>query len=392
MIGAMTVATRPSRRRRCALAARAWGGRAWAAGALAGSLLLAAAGSLAAGPHDGAPPTHHVDGGFTNRDPDVLPPSPADWLRWRWQAARAGLPRAPRKATPVVAPEIDFLAANARAGAAMVPTATWIGHATVLLQLGGLNVLTDPVFADSVGPLPLFGSRRAQPPALVPGRLPRIDLVLVSHDHHDHMDLPSLRALAAQPGGPPAAVVPLGLRPWLQDAGFDEVVELDWWQSHRIGALEIVLTPTQHWSGRRLVDRMATLWGAFALFAPDAQVFFVGGSGYSTDFVAARERFAERQADGGFDLALLPIGGHEPRWYHQAHELSPEDAVRVHQDLRARHSVGVRWGTFELGDEALDDPPLALAQARRKAGVGDNDFFLMAIGQTKRLPRRGAPQ
>lgn len=362
--------------------------------ALVGSALLAAcvAGALAAGPEDDAPQGHHVDGGFANRNPDVLPPSPADWLRWRWQAARAGLPRAPRHATPTAPPEADFLAANARAGEAMQPTATWIGHATVLLQLGGINVLTDPVFSDSVGLLPAFGARRAQPPALVPGRLPRIDLVLVSHDHRDALDLPSLRALAAQPGGPPAAVVPLGLRPQLLDAGFTEVVELDWWQSHQLGRVEIVLTPTQHWSGRHLADRMATLWGAYALFAPDAHVFFVGGSGYSTDFVATRERFADRQADGGFDLALLPIGGYEPRWYHAAHELSPEEAVRVHQDLRARRSLGMRWGTFELGDEALDDPPLALAQARRKAGVGDNDFFLMAIGQTKRLPRRGARQ
>jgi N-acyl-phosphatidylethanolamine-hydrolysing phospholipase D len=361
--------------------------------ALLGGVLLAAAGAVgAAGPADGAPPAHHVDGGYTNRDPDVQPPSPADWLRWRWQAARAGLPRAPRKPTPVAMPEVDFLAANARSGAAMEPTVTWIGHATVLLQMGGLNVLTDPVFSDSVGLLPVFRTTRAQPPALVPGRLPRIDLVLVSHDHHDHLDPPSLRALAAQPGGPPAAVVPLGLKARLLDAGFTGVVELDWWQSHQVGSVEVVLTPAQHWSGRHLAGRMATLWGAFALFGPDVHVYFLGGSGYSTDFVATRERFAARQRDGGFDLALLPIGGYEPRWYHAPRELSPADAVQVHQDLRARRSLGVRWGTFELGDEALDEPPLALAQARRQAGVGDNDFFLMAIGQTKRLPRRGAPQ
>ncbi len=335
---------------------------------------------------------HHVTGGFTNRNPDAEPPARMDWLRWRWQAARAGLPPAPLREAPTVVPDLRFILANARAGSAMEPAVTWLGHATALLQVGGLNLLTDPMFSDSTSALPLAGARRAQPPALQPGQLPRVDVVLLSHDHAGHLDLPSLRALAAQPGGPPLAVVPLGLAGVVRSTGVAQVVELDWWQAHQIGEVELVLTPAQHWSGRGLLDRNSTLWGGFAVFAPQAQLFFVGATGYASDFVAIRERFAARQRGSGFDLALLPIGGYEPRWYQRTHRVNPEEAVRLHQDLGAKRSLGVYWGSFELGDEALDEPPLALAAARRKAGVRDNDFFVMAIGQTHRLPRRPAPE
>ncbi len=334
-------------------------------------------------------PAHHRDGRFQNRHLEFAPPGLLKLMRWRWDAARAGLPRPPQTPTPVVTPELAFLRANAVAGSAMVPTATWIGHATALVQMGGLNVLTDPIFSERASPLSWAGPRRAQPPGIALAELPRIDVVLVSHDHYDHCDLPSLRALAAQAGGPPLVLVPLGLKTLLQEAGVAHVVELDWWDSHTLQGVDIVMTPVQHWSARGLADRLRSLWGGWALFAPDFQLFFSGDTGYSADFADIHARFAPRQGGGGFDLALLPVGAYEPRWFMKDQHVNPEEAVRLHLDLAARRSLGIHWGTFELTDEALDEPPRALAAARRSLGLADDSFRVVALGQTLRLPRRG---
>lgn len=336
-----------------------------------------------------AAPAHHRAGGFQNRHLEFAPPGLLKLMRWRWDAARAGLPRPPRAPTPAVAPDRAFLRANATAGAAMVPAATWIGHATVLMQMGGLNVLTDPVFSERASPLSWVGPQRAQPPGVALAELPRIDAVLVSHDHYDHCDLPSLKALAAQAGGPPLFLVPLGLKTLLEEAGIANVVELDWWQGRTLHGVEIVLTPVQHWSARGLTDRLRTLWGGWALFAPDFHLFFAGDTGYSADFADIHARFARRQGGGGFDLALLPVGAYAPRWFMKDQHVDPGEAVRIHLDLAARRSLGIHWGTFELSDEPLDEPPRALAAARRALGLADEAFLLIAIGQTLRLPRRG---
>jgi N-acyl-phosphatidylethanolamine-hydrolysing phospholipase D len=288
-----------------------------------------------------------------------------------------------------VAPDLTFLRANAAAGKRMQPAITWIGHASVLAQFGGLTMLTDPIFSERASPLDFIGPKRAQPPGVALADLPHVDLVVVSHNHYDHLDLPSLRALAAQPGGPPVVIVPLGNKALLDGEGIANVVELDWWQGHSVGPAEVVLTPVQHWSARGLTDRMRALWGGFAVFTPHFQLFHAGDTGYSPDFKAIRQRFAERQRGGGFDLALLPIGGYEPRWFMRQQHVNPDEAVRIHRDLGARTSFGMHWGTFELTDESLDEPPRALADARRMHDVPDDDFFVLAIGQTRRLaPRR----
>jgi N-acyl-phosphatidylethanolamine-hydrolysing phospholipase D len=312
-------------------------------------------------------------------------------LRWKWQAWRDGLPMAAKTATPTLVPDLGLIQNNAKAGAAMVPAVTWIGHATVLVQLGGLNVLTDPMFSNRASPLSVLGPARAQKPGLWPHELPRIDLVVISHNHYDHLDAASVKLLARQAGGPPLFVVPLGLKAWFAGEGISQVVELDWWQSHRLGEVEVVLTPVQHWSGRSLGDRMRTLWGGYALFAPQLQVFFAGDSGYSKDFADIRARFADRQGaaqGGGFDIALLPIGAYEPRWFMQEQHVNAEEAVRIHLDLGAKASLGIHWGTFELTDESLDEPPRKLTEARQALNVADNAFFTLAVGQTRRLPPR----
>jgi N-acyl-phosphatidylethanolamine-hydrolysing phospholipase D len=339
------------------------------------------------------PKRHHRPGGFQNNYGEFVPRSLAEVLRWRWDASRKGLPPRPSTPIPRVAPDLAFLHANAAAGAAMRPAVTWIGHATALAQLGGLSLLTDPIFSERASPLAFAGPKRHQPPGIALGELPHIDLVLASHNHYDHLDEASVLTLCKQPGGPPTFVVPLGIGRWLAERGVQGAVELDWWDEHRVAGVDVdvALVPAQHWSGRGLNDRMKTLWGGFAVFAPDCHLFYAGDTGYSRDFVDIRERFAERQsaaAGGGFDVALLPIGAYEPRWFMANQHVNVDEAMKIHRDLAAKRSLGVHWGTFELTDEALDEPPKALVRVRAAQGVADDDFFVLAIGETRALPPR----
>jgi N-acyl-phosphatidylethanolamine-hydrolysing phospholipase D len=349
--------------------------------------------------HYQAQQPHHRPDGFQNPDLPFQPKSLAEVLRWRWNAARQGLPPAPEAEIPTVAPDLAFLHANASAGAAMQPAVTWIGHATVLVQSAGLNLLTDPIFSQRASPFSFLGPRRRQAPGVALADLPRIDAVLVSHNHYDHLDEASVRALARQPGGSPQFIVPLGLGDWFVRRGLQRVVELDWWHSHGLtpghkGApTEVSLVPAQHWSARGLGDRMDTLWGGFAVFAPDCHWFYAGDTAYSREFGRMRERFAPRQQaqlGGGFDVALLPLGAYEPRWFMATQHVNVAEALRIHQDLGAKRSLGVHWGTFELTDEALDEPPRALLRERHALGLSDEDFFVMPIGQTRHLPPRTA--
>jgi len=337
-------------------------------------------------------PAHHRGDRYQNNYLEFEPKGPAALLRWKIDASRDGLPKPPGTPIPKVAPDLSFIMSNAKAGPMMQPAVTWIGHASTLVQLGGLNVLTDPVFSERVSPLSFVGPKRHVAPALMPGQLPHIDLVLISHNHYDHLDDASVRALANQAGGAPLFIVPLGNKAWMAERGIMNVVELDWWQSHPIaapgGPVEVVLTPAQHWSGRGLNDRMATLWGSYALFAPDCHLFFSGDTAYSKDFRDIHERFATLQQGGGFDVALIAIGAYEPRWFMSTQHVNPAEAVQIHLDIAAKQSIGIHWGTFELTDESLDEPPRHLADARRAKGLADDAFITLAIGQTHKLPRR----
>jgi N-acyl-phosphatidylethanolamine-hydrolysing phospholipase D len=331
---------------------------------------------------------HHRPEGFQNRYTSFEAKGLGELLRWRWQAFRQDLPPPPQTPTPRVPADVAFIRANAAAGAAMQPAITWVGHATMLVQAGGLNVLTDPVFSDRASPVSFLGPQRAQPPGLALNELPRIDLVLVSHNHYDHLDTASVQALNAQAGGPPLFIVPLGLKAWLADHGITNAVELDWWQSHRVGTADVALLPAQHWSGRGLTDRLATLWGGFAVFTPGLHWLYTGDTGYSKDFADIRAWLDKRPDGGSLDLALIPVGAYEPRWFMAQQHVNPAEAVQIHRDLAARQSVGVHWGTFNLTDEALDTPPRDLAAARRAQGVADDAFVVLAVGETRQIPAR----
>lgn len=352
---------------------------------------------MARNPHYDPSLPHHRPGGFQNVEVPFEPKTLGEVLRWRWDAARQSLPHPPRTPIPQQAPDLDFIHRNATAGGAMRSAVTWIGHATALMQCSGVNVLTDPIFSHRASPLRFAGPQRHQPPGLALRELPRIDLVLVSHNHYDHLDDASARALHTQPGGPPQFVVPLGLKAWFAARGIRSVVELDWWQTHSLrgpkGPVDVVLVPAQHWSARGLGDRMATLWGGFAVFGPDCHWFYAGDTAYSREFSRMRESFALRQSGaqgGGFDLALLPIGSYEPRWFMAGQHVNVEEALQIHRDLGAKRSLGVHWGTFALTDEPLDEPPQRLARLGLAQGLAEDEFFVLPIGGTQRLAARDA--
>ena len=253
---------------------------------------------------------------------------------------------------------------------------TFIGHSTFLLQLSGLNILTDPLFSARTSPLSWAGPRRVRPPALALEQLPRIDVVLVSHNHYDHLDLPALRWLARERR--PQIITTLGNPAWLERRGVKNAAELDWWQSHRARPdLELVCTPAQHFAARTPWDRCRTLWGGFVLKTAAGRIYFAGDSGYFDGFREIGARL------GPIDLSLLPIGAYEPRWFMEPVHMNPAESVRAHLDLRSRLSIGMHFGTVQLTDEAIDAPEKDLAAARAAQGVEPRVFATMDFGQTR---------
>jgi N-acyl-phosphatidylethanolamine-hydrolysing phospholipase D len=335
---------------------------------------------------------HHTGTGFRNNYIDTVTRSLAEVLRWQLQRVRDHLPPPPTLPTPQVDADLEFIRHNAGAGTGMSPAVTWIGHATMLVQAGGFNVLTDPIFSKRASPVQFLGPARAQQPGIALPDLPHIDVVLISHNHYDHLDQGSVRALANQAGGSPLFLVPLGLKAWLATLSITRAVELDWWDSHVYeGSVEFHFTPAQHWSARSLTDRNKTLWGGWAVFGADFHWYFTGDTGYSKDFTDVRERFAERQSGalgGGFDLALIAVGACLPRWFMKDQHVDVGEAVQIHLDLGAKRSVGVHWGTFALADDPLDQPMHELGPVCRARGVAEESFFLMPVGGTRKFPGR----
>ena len=336
---------------------------------------------------------HHTPEGFKNNYTDATDKSRVELLTWFWDRRRDGLPKPPQQQTPVIAPDLAFISTNK--GKTQQPAITWIGHSTMLVQMGGLNILLDPIFSERASPVQFAGPERQQPPGVALQHLPHIDLVLISHNHYDHLDTASVKALSQQSGGSPLFIVPLGVKKWMINQGIQNVQQMDWWDNTRVtlpsGELDVHFTPVQHWSARGISDRRATLWGGYALFAADFQLYFSGDTGYSEDFIDTQKYFSERQTaplGGGFDIALIALGAYEPRWFMKQQHVNPQEAVQIHLDLKAKRSIGVHWGTFNLTDESLDQPPKDLALARKDKGLMPQDFAVMAIGQTLKLPKR----
>jgi len=250
---------------------------------------------------------------------------------------------------------------------------TWIGHATFVLRSGGATVVIDPNWAERV-----FMLRRLLPPGVALSDLPRVDLVTVSHSHYDHLDLATLAALHER--FHPTFVVPAGNGKFLRESGIPEVIELGWWESHRQGDLLATLVPAHHWSRRTLWDTNRSLWGGFVYSTPGLTVYHAGDTGFSEAvFRRVRERFGE------IDIAMLPIGSYDPIWFMRSQHVTPEQAGVAFKLLGARALVPMHYGTFDMTDEPLSEPPARLRAWFAASGLHLDRLWMLEVGETRSL-------
>jgi N-acyl-phosphatidylethanolamine-hydrolysing phospholipase D len=339
------------------------------AAALLPLLILVACTSAGTEPLAGRP-AHHVEGGFRNPDPAFTGPS--GWTRWSFIVRRAVQSLSSPRAfdAPRVANDGAALRSNPRP-----PAITWIGHATLLVQVDGLSVLTDPQWSDRAGPTSWFGPKRLGPPGLAFEDLPRIDVVVISHDHYDHLDLSTVKRLAA--AHDPLFVVPLGMKAWFADNGMTRVEELDWWQEHEHRGVRFVCVPAQHFSQRSLWDGSRRLWASWVVVARGKRLYFGGDTGYFSGFTEAGRRL------GPFDLAALPIGAYLPPEIMKLVHLTPEEAVQAFVDLDARVILGMHWGTFDLAEEPIDEPPVRMLAEIRRRRIDPARAWILRLGETR---------
>jgi N-acyl-phosphatidylethanolamine-hydrolysing phospholipase D len=249
---------------------------------------------------------------------------------------------------------------------------TWIGHSTFLIQADGVNILTDPIFNDRSSPFSFGGIRRLVPPGLKLEDLPPIHVVMISHNHYDHLDKHTLERL----GNRPAYFVPLGVAQSLKREKIENVVELDWWQASSSAGLKLNSVPVQHFSGRTPFDRNETLWSGWIIEGKTGKIFFAGDTGYSPVFKEIRGRF------GPMKISIIPIGAYRPRWFMKPVHVDPPEAVRIHQDINSQQSIASHWGTFKLSDEPIGEPQRYLEKALKDVGLDEKKFIIMKFGET----------
>lgn len=318
------------------------------------------------------PVSDHYDGErFFNPDHAATAKGLGAFLRWQLNGERAEWPeQVPvRPAKPAARVEGD----------AMV--ATVVGHAGVLVQTAALNILTDPVYSERVSPFAWIGPKRVRAPGVAFDDLPKIDIVLVSHNHYDHLDLDTLQRLWERDR--PIIVTPLGNGALMARRGIAAFAR-DWGDS--VGVREdvtVTVERVQHWSTRWRYDVNRALWGGFSVTTPGGNIYFAGDCGYSDAFAAAAA------LRGPYRLALLPVGGYEPRWFMKPQHLNPAEAVRAFADLGAQTAIGIHWGVWQLTDEAIDAPRRDLAKALAAASIAPARFQALEPGQTLAVP--GSP-
>jgi L-ascorbate metabolism protein UlaG (beta-lactamase superfamily) len=291
---------------------------------------------------------------------------PADILRWRVRDTLAG--RRVKDTDPSFTPprrDADLTLIRSP-----VPSLTWVGHATFVMRLGGKLIATDPIWSERISLI-----RRKSPPGLELDELPPIDIVTVSHNHYDHLDAPTIRRLGANP----LYITPIGNGGWLQHAGAERVVELDWWQAHEIDGVTVTLVPARHWSMRAPWNRNDALWGGFVYRSREGCAYHSGDTGLFDGFREIGQRL------GPIDWAMLPIGAYEPRWFMRPQHLNPEDAGDAFLQLAARNLCAMHWGTFKLTDEPLAEPPARMRAFFDEHRLDDQRLWIFDIGQTRTL-------
>lgn len=284
-------------------------------------------------------------------------------LKWKWTTdakAWEEVANAPVSVVPV-APDTGVVL-------------SWVNHSTFLIRSKDMNILTDPVWSERTSPVSFAGPKRVRPPAHRFIELPRIDVVMVSHNHYDHLDIETLKLLESQHH--PLFLVPLGDGEWLKKEGLKNVQELDWWKTHEFKGARFTFLPAQHWSARGMFDRNHSLWGSWGLELAGLKLYHAGDTGLGPHFTDISARW------GAPDVAMLPIGAYEPRWFMKMMHMNPEDAVEAFKQLKAKRAVGMHFGTFQLTDEAIDRPVKDLAHALEKSSLASDAFV---------VPQAGAP-
>lgn len=306
---------------------------------------------------------------YTNSDPSISPKTLSDAIEWRIIKGQK-----PDRLAITVSDEWKSLTPQS------THYAVWIGHATYLLNTGDLTVLTDPVFSERASPVSWAGPERLIPPVISLEQLPSIDAVVISHNHYDHLDIPSLQTL--QKNNPNMLIfVPQGDKKLLDAEGLTNVSQFRWWQSIQVNQTEFTFTPVQHWSGRGMTGKNTSLWGGWFLKSPSLSVYHAGDTGYSNDFVVTQERL------GTPDVAFIPIGAYEPRSYMKNQHVNPAEAVQIALDLQVKRSFGMHWGTFMLTDEPIEEPRARLVQALKERNLAPNFFIAPAPGAILSLAR-----
>ena len=318
---------------------------------------------------------------YVNPWPTRPPAGHENVIRWALAHRFRRPPDVPGEVVPLATPSFPD---RAESGDLIV---TWLGHSTTLLQIGGLNVLTDPVWAERASPLQFAGPRRRLAAAISIDQLPPIDAVVISHNHYDHLDLSAVRQLASR--SPDTVwLTPAGVGPLVSGVGARHIVQRSWWEEHSLGPVRFTCVPAQHSSGRGVRDRNRSLWCGWTIAtAADVRrsVYFAGDTAYCPAFAEIGSR------TGPFDVCLLPIGAYEPRWYMQYVHMTPEEAVQAFGDLTNDNVatsafVPIHWGTFRIADDALDEPPRRLRAEWSTKHLPADSLSFLAHGETRRWP------